>query len=312
MTWKKNLGPGLRQEERRGYSPAMNASPEIVTGLSQVTGRYDVLLCDVWGVIHNGREAFPAACAALARFREHHGPVVLISNSPRPSSAVAVQLDKLGVPRAAWSALVTRGDATRALLSDVAPGPVWKLGAVKDEPLYDGLDLAYAGPESAAVISCTGLEHDTVETPEDYRERLAVAAARKIPMICANPDRRVHFGGQLIWCAGGLADLYEDLGGGPVTMAGKPFAPIYDLTLAQARSLAGAPVDRSRALCIGDGAHTDLLGANNQGLDVLFVAGGLHGEHVLDAKGGIDQAGVSAWLRGQGVHAASAIPALVW
>ena len=287
-------------------------SPTEIRGLSELAGRYDVLLCDVWGVIHNGREHFPAACAALAQFRKHHGPVVLITNAPRPSASVAAQLDRLGVPRDAWSATVTSGDATRAMLTRLAPGPVWKLGAKKDEPIYEGLGLTFAGPDEAAVISCTGLENDLTETPEDYRERLSAAAARKLPMVCANPDRRVHFGGQLIWCAGGLADLYEELGGGPVTMAGKPHAPIYDLALAEASSLAGADLNPRRVLCIGDGAPTDLAGANGQGLDVLFVAGGLHGEHVLNGEGKLDPAGVSAWLASQGVSAASAIPTLVW
>ena len=291
---------------------APQSAPEIITGLSALASRYDVLLCDVWGVIHNGREAFPDACDALAAFAKHHGPVVLISNSPRPSSAVHEQLDRLGVPRAAWSVLVTSGDATRALLAANAPGPAWKIGPAKDDSLYDGLGLTFAGPDEAAFISCTGLVDDLVETPEDYRADLAIAAARKLPMVCANPDRKVHVGQQLIWCAGGLADLYEALGGGPVTMAGKPYDAIYGLALREARSLAGAALDLRRMLCVGDGAPTDLAGANGQGLDVLFVAGGLHGEHVVGPNGGLDPAGLSTWLAGQGVSATSAIPSLVW
>jgi HAD superfamily hydrolase (TIGR01459 family) len=286
--------------------------PEIITGLSAVADRYDVVLCDVWGVIHNGRESFTAACDALVRFRERRGPVVLISNAPRPSHAVLSQLEALGVPREAWSAFVTSGDATRALLSDRAPGAVWAIGTEADKPLYDGLDLTFAGPDDAAFISCTGLEDDEAQTPEDYRASLAVAAERKLPMICANPDRRVHRGTKLIWCAGGLADLYEALGGGPVVMAGKPYAAIYDLALREARSLSGGDLDRRRVLCIGDGGQTDLLGANNQDLDVLFVAGGLHGERVLNAEGGLEAGRLSDWLAGAGVSAASAIQALVW
>jgi HAD superfamily hydrolase (TIGR01459 family) len=286
-------------------------APEIITGLSAIAGRYDVLLCDVWGVIHNGREAFPAACEALSRFAATRGPVVLISNAPRPSSAVALQLDRLGVPRAAWSGFVTSGDATRALLTAIAPGPVWKIGAEKDAPLYEGLDLDFAGPGDAAFICCSGLENDLVETPEDYRGRLEIAAARGLPMICANPDRMVHFGEQLIWCAGGVADLYETMGG-RVTMAGKPYAAIYDLALTDAKARLDRDLDPRRVLCIGDGAPTDLAGANNQGLDVLFVAGGLHGDDVLNADGEMDSAGVAQWLSGQGVSATSAIASLVW
>ena len=287
-------------------------APKTITGLSALADRYDVLLCDVWGVIHNGRVPFPAACAALERFRKTRGPVVLISNSPRPSSAIHDQLDRIGVPREAWSVLVTSGDATRTLLAAHAPGPAWKIGAPKDEPLYDGLNLTFAGPSEAAFISCTGLVDDMTETPEDYRAALSIAAERGLPMVCANPDLKVHVGEQLIWCAGGLADLYQQLGGGPVTMAGKPYPAIYDLALNAARGLAGPALDSRRILCVGDGAPTDLAGANAQGLDALFVAGGLHGEHVLDALGRLDPAGLSGWLDAQGVTATSALPSLVW
>ena len=288
------------------------SAPEIIAGLSAIAGRYDVLLCDVWGVIHNGREHFPDACDALIQFRKHHGPVVLISNSPRVSAEVAKQLDGLSVPRAAWSAMVTSGDATRDLLAARAPGPVWTIGPPHESVIYDGLGLDFAGPQTAAFISLTGLEDDDTETPEDYRERLLPAVARKLPMVCANPDRRVHKGSKLVWCAGGVADLYESMGGGPVIMAGKPYAAIYDLALREAQALAGKTVDRRRVLCIGDSAANDLGGANGQGLDALFVAGGLHGEHVLDGAGHLDPAGLAAWLESQGVTAASAIPALVW
>ena len=189
------------------------------------------------------------------------------------------------------------------LLAAHAPGPAWKIGAPKDEPLYDGLNLTFAGPSEAAFISCTGLVDDMTETPEDYRAALSIAAERGLPMVCANPDLKVHVGEQLIWCAGGLADLYQQLGGGPVTMAGKPYPAIYDLALNAARGLAGPALDSRRILCVGDGAPTDLAGANAQGLDALFVAGGLHGEHVLDALGRLDPAGLSGWLDAQGVTA---------
>ena len=174
-------------------------SPQEIRGLSELAGRYDVLLCDVWGVIHNGRESFPAACAALARFRAEVGPVVLISNAPRPSRAVIPQLDTLRVPREAWSAFVTSGDATRALLSERAPGPVWAIGPEMDKPLYADLPLSFAGPEDAAFISCSGLYRDEEETPDDYRKTLSLAAERGLPMVCANPDRLVHRGTKLIW-----------------------------------------------------------------------------------------------------------------
>jgi len=279
--------------------------PALPDGLAQISGRYDALLCDVWGVIHNGREAFPAACAALQHFAESRGPVVLISNAPRPSADVLPQLDMLGVSRRAWSAFVSSGDATRTLLAERAPGPAWKIGPDRDWPLYDGLGLDFTTPELAAFIACTGPEDDERETPDDYRERLALCARRGLVMICANPDRVVQRGDRLIYCGGALADLYASLGG-PVIMAGKPYAPIYDLALAEAERLLGGPLARERVLCIGDSLATDVKGAADQGLDCLFIANGIHGaEAVRDGR--LDSALTAGLLAREGLSAAYAM-----
>lgn len=281
------------------------------SGLSDLADRYDVLLSDVWGVIHNGREHFPEACAALARFGAEKGPVVLISNSPRPRAGVIEQLDQLGVPRAAWSAVVTSGDVTRTLLGQRAPGPAWRIGPDRDGPLYEGLGLSFAEPDTAAFIAVTGPYDDEVETPEDYRERFVSPAARGLPMICANPDRVVQRGDRLIYCGGALADLYKELGG-EVLMAGKPYAPIYEQSLAEAERLLGRAVDRRRVLCIGDGVHTDVQGAEEQGLDCLFVAKGIHGDAAMGPDGRLSAAGVDALLAAEGVKAGYAMADLVW
>ncbi|MGI9170602.1 MAG: TIGR01459 family HAD-type hydrolase [Caulobacteraceae bacterium] len=281
-----------------------------LSGLAEIAGGYDVLLCDVWGVVHNGREAFAAPCAALARWRRERGPVILISNSPRPATGVAGQMDALGVPRKCWSDLVTSGDVTRDLLAARAPGPAWRIGPERDAPLYDGLGLAFAGLEDAAFIAGTGPNHDETETPEDYRADLARAAARGLEMVCANPDRVVQRGETLIYCAGALAALYQELGG-RVTMAGKPFAPIYDLCLARAEAHLGRPPDRRRVLVVGDGIATDLAGADRQVLDALFIASGIHGAD-LGGAGGLDMAAVEAMLAGEGARAAFAMADLTW
>ena len=280
-----------------------------LSGLSDIAADYDVLLCDVWGVIHNGRERFPDACAALERFAAERGPVILISNSPRPSSDVALQLDQLMVPRAAWTTFVTSGDATRELLKARAPGPAWRIGPERDNVLYEGLGLEFSGPGDAAFIACTGPVNDDWETPEDYRASLSAAAARGLTMICANPDRMVHRGERLVYCGGALADLYEALGG-EVVMAGKPYRPIYDLSLADAVRLLGRP--DARALCIGDGLPTDVKGAQDFGLDCLFVAGGLHGVDTAGPDGRMDPDKVGAMLSGAGLKAAFAMTDLHW
>lgn len=280
-------------------------------GLAQLANDYDVLLSDVWGVIHNGRESFPEACAALARFRAERGPVVLISNAARPASYVVPQLDGLGVPRQAWSGFVTSGDATRGLLAERAPGPVWTVGPERAGGLYADLGLAFSDADAAAFISVTGPFNEDVEGPEDYRERFTGPAKRGLPMICANPDRVVQHGDRLIYCGGALADVYKELGG-EVLMAGKPYAPIYDLSLAEAGRLLGRDVDPRRVLCIGDGLHTDVRGAEDRGLDCLFIAKGIHGEAAMGPDGKLSAPAVDALLAAEGVKARYAMADLVW
>jgi HAD superfamily hydrolase (TIGR01459 family) len=282
----------------------------LIDGLGRLAD-YDVLLCDVWGVIHNGRDSFPDACAALARWRAERGPVLLVSNSPRPGRDVAAQLDELSVPRAAWTEIVTSGDATRGLLSARAPGPAWRIGPERDAPLYEGLGLMFSDLTKARFIACTGPNDDEVETPEDYRAVLTEAAARDLEMVCANPDRVVQRGDRLIYCGGALADLYKQLGG-QVTMAGKPFRPIYDLALSRAAAAQGRAFDRARVLAIGDGLATDIAGAQLQDLDRLFIAAGIHAAETRGPDGGLSAGAVENLLDLSGLSADFAMADLAW
>lgn len=287
-------------------------SPEPIAGLAEVADRYDVLLCDVWGVVHNGVEAFPEACGALARFRAERGPVVLISNAPRPASAVAEQFEALSVPNAAWSTLVTSGDATREALRQRGGEPVWAIGPARDAALYEGLHLSFAETlDQAGVVVCTGPYDDEVETAEDYRERFEHVVARGLEFICANPDRVVQRGERLIPCAGALADLYQALGG-TVVMLGKPFAPIYKLALGAAARERGAAPERLRVLCIGDGLQTDVAGANAQRLDCLFIGAGIHAAETLTPTGALDPERTAEFLARAGANARYAMAELSW
>jgi HAD superfamily hydrolase (TIGR01459 family) len=292
----------------QGFPP-----PRLIPGLSSLKDLYDAIFCDVWGVIHNGRESFPEACDALIRFQAETGaPVVLVSNAPRPSEDVKPQLRGLKVPDAAWSAFVSSGDATRHALAAHAPGPALPVGRDWDLPLYDGTGVELTDDVTAAAfLSVTGLRDDEAETPEDYRDLLTIAAARGLPFICANPDRVVQRGDKIIYCAGALADLYETLGG-KVIMAGKPYAPIYDLAVIEAEVLTGRPIDRRRILAIGDGLPTDVAGAHAQDLDCLFIAAGIHAADAFDAQGQLDEARVGALLANAGLKAAYTLPHLVW
>ncbi len=280
--------------------------PVFISGLFDIADRYDALLCDAWGVIHNGVKVFPGVAEALTEFRRARGPALVLTNAPRPSSIIPAQLDRLGLPRAAYDGVVTSGDATRAAIKAMSPLPAFKLGPEKDDGLYDGLDVAFAPLDAAGFIICTGLVDDQRETPDDYRALLEGAAARKIPMICANPDIMVNWGGRMIWCAGALAEIYERLGA-KVIYGGKPHAPIYEVAMAELAAAAGRAVAKARTLVIGDGLTTDIAGANAQGIDALYIAGegGVH-------AGGGGAAAISAALEKAGAHAAYAATGLRW
>ena len=245
-----------------------------ISGLGQVADDYDVLICDIWGVIHNGKIPFFEACEALTRFRQSRGTVVLVSNSPRPSRAIPEQLASIRVPEGIYDAIVTSGDATIDELSRRAPGPVFKLGPDRDDRIYEGLELHFSALEDARFISCTGLFHDDTETPDDYTELLSEARDHGLPMVCANPDIRVKRGDKMIYCGGALAQKYEDMGG-EVIYAGKPHTPIYRLSRAWLEEVLGYVPGAERILAIGDNIHTDLLGAQNENFDCLFIADGM-------------------------------------
>lgn len=281
---------------------------KFIESIDDVAGRYDAFLCDVWGVVHNGRQPFAPAAAALVRARRAGKVVVLVTNVPKPRGPIPSQLDRIGVPREAWDAIVTSGDAIRAELAARAPGPMLKIEPPGyDRTLWEGLGLAEAPLEQAAFFAMSGLRRDD-ETPADYAPLLRQARARDLEFLCANPDIVVQFGDRLIWCAGAVARDYAALGG-RVVMAGKPHAPIYDLAMRELAAAAGREIARERMLCIGDGIGTDIAGANAQGLDNLFIASGMHGEG-LRSGGGLDAAKVAAALSEAGAAATYAMAEL--
>ena len=253
----------------------------LIDGLGALSGRYDAILCDIWGVLHNGRDAFRPASEALAAFRRDGGTVVLITNAPRPNPIIRDQALAFGVAPEAFDAVVTSGDVAIGMIAARGGAPLHHIGPPRDLALIaaaaerGGVAPALGGPDEAAYVLCTGLFDDSTETPEDYAGRLARLAERRLPMICANPDLVVHRGHKLVYCAGALAEVYEALGGETI-YAGKPHRPIYKAALERIAALRGAPVAPARALAIGDALRTDLAGAVAAGLDALFVADGIH------------------------------------
>lgn len=295
-------------------SPAAKAALDetrFVSGLAELAASYDVLLCDVWGVLHNGLRAHPGAADALTRYRAGGGAVVLVSNAPRPGDSVIGQLDRLGVPRTAFDDIVTSGDLTRAMVRERAASPVFHLGPERDRPIFEGLDVAFAPAEEADYCVCSGLWNDATDEPEHYRDLLSGLAAREIPMICANPDIVVEVGDRLVYCAGALAALYEQMGGRTV-YTGKPHPPVYHEALARAARIRGEAAGSGRVLAIGDAIRTDVAGAHAIGADALFVARGIHSQELQLARGHLDPAIAHAWLEGQTHRPDHAIDMLVW
>ena len=272
---------------------------------------YDVLLCDVWGVVHNGLAAFPAACEALMRFRAGGGTAILITNAPRSGDAVARILDRLKVPREAYDAITSSGDVTRGIVKARLPESVFHLGPERDLSIFAGLDLRLATAETADYVVCSGLFDDTIETPESYRDLLAALHERSLFMVCANPDVVVERGDALVYCAGALADAYVARGG-KVLYCGKPHAPIYDLALATAAAKRGGEIPRpQRVLAIGDSVRTDLKGAAALGLDCMFITSGIHAEE-YGSREAPDLAALNAMFAAAGVMPRGVMRELVW
>ena len=254
----------------------------VLQSIAPLAGETSGWLLDIWGVMHNGVRPFMDACTACERFRQDGGLVVLVSNSPRPRDGVAAQLDGIGVPRTSWDCIITSGDLARAMIRDYEGRAVVHLGPERDLGLFSDIDVRLSDANEAEAVVCTGLFDDELETSDDYAERLACFASRKLPMICANPDVRVERGGRLIYCAGALAQHYERLGG-QVTYAGKPYLPIYERALMTLEELRSGSAERSRLLAIGDGVHTDIAGAAAAGVRSIFIASGVHVTSDLDA-----------------------------
>jgi HAD superfamily hydrolase (TIGR01450 family) len=279
----------------------------MIDTLDVLAGGYDAILSDVWGVVHNGVRSSPEACAALARARARGMAVVLITNAPRPRDDVAAQLRSLGVPGDSYDELITSGDVTRDLIA-AGPRRIFHVGSERELTIYEGLDVERVDEFEADAVVCTGLYDDSVETPDDYAQMLRRFRSRDLPFICANPDIVVERGDTLAWCAGALARDYAQLGG-RTFIAGKPHRPIYDAALKAAGAALGRSVGLSRVLAIGDGMMTDVKGAEQAGIDVLYVSAGIHAREYGDThEPDLDR--LAAFLDKHGHRPVAVIPRL--
>jgi HAD superfamily hydrolase (TIGR01459 family) len=235
-----------------------------------IASSYQALLCDIWGVLHNGVAAYDGIVETLTQYRAGGGRVLLLSNAPRPGAGIPAQLERMGIPREAYDDVLTSGDATHASITTGKFGQTfWHMGPERDWLLFDGLPLTQAEQSTAEFVLCTGLFDDDTETPDDYSELLTQLKERDLDLVCANPDIVVDRGERRVYCGGAIAAEYTKIGGRSHYF-GKPHAPIYDLARAKLGDLSDAQI-----LAVGDGLLTDIKGANDQGIDALFVTGGI-------------------------------------
>ena len=288
---------------------------DLIPSLAAISDRYDAVFCDLWGCLHNGQTPFPAAVAALRAFRAQGKTVLLLTNSPRPKTSVINQLARIGVPTDAWDEIVSSGDATQyALLSGLVGTRIHHIGAPKDETFFT--DFPEDAPQTpitrvpltdAEGVVCTGLFDDLTETPDDYRATLLMMKARDLKMLCANPDLIVDLGDRRLWCAGALAQAYEQMGGTALYF-GKPHPPVYDLARRRLAALTGR--DDASILAIGDGIHTDIAGGIAEGIDTLFVTAGIAAHEFGPDPANPDPARLDDWLTTLRLSPTHAIPFL--
>jgi len=282
----------------------------VLPSVAELGRNYDAWLVDLWGVMHNGETAIETAVLACERYRDEGGIVLLLSNAPRPWPSVRTQIEGYGVPSDIDDGIVTSGDVTRAMIAANSGRLFFHLGPDRDRPLFEGLQVNLVKPEQADLVVLTGFYDDTNETAEDYRKLLTSLKEKNLPVICANPDIKVERGNEVIYAAGAIAALYEELGG-EVAYAGKPYRPIYDLAMARIDELAGRHIPAHRILAIGDGINTDIKGAVDAGIDALFIPSGVHVEgHNKDAQ--LSGAQIGDIFKDRGFGPINAMMHLMW
>lgn len=250
----------------------------VLNGLAELADNYDLFIFDLWGVVHDGMTVYPGAQNCLRRLRQRRARVVLLSNAARLGASVVRQLTELGVEADLYDRLLTSGEITANMVASEFSGATdaharpayFHLGPARCQPTLDACGGREVAMEAAELILCTGLFDAETEQAEDYCKLLAAAAARDLPMICANPDVVAKRGKQMIPCAGAVAALYEELGG-KVQRFGKPFPHIFECVFAQSPK-----IPRNRTVMIGDSLATDICGARQAGIDAIWIGGGIH------------------------------------
>ena len=276
--------------------------------------RYDGFVLDLWGVIHDGVNAFPHAVETLGHMRAAGKRALLLSNVPRPNEAVRTMMRRMGIADDLYTDILTSGQAVRGNLID-PPDAWWSglgtrffhLGPERDRPVFDGLPLTEVKhPSEAQFVINTGPDdHRNPSDMAEFEEVLQDCAKARLKMICGNPDLVVIRGGVRVLCAGSLAVRYKELGG-DVRSLGKPEPDVYHPVLKQM----GLP--KERVLAVGDSLRTDIKGASGVGIASCWVLDGIHGEELSDGKGGFDATKTEAAAAAAGLDPVATLPRFVW
>ena len=287
---------------------------EHLTGFAPLAARYEAFVLDLWGVIHDGVNAFPHAVETLGHLRRAGKRALLLSNVPRPNDAVRTMMRRMGIEDGLYTDILTSGEAVRRSL--ITPPDSWwaglgqrvyHLGPERDRPVFEGLPLIVTdSPADADFVLNTGPDdHRNPSDINEFEEILQECWKYRLKMICGNPDLVVIRGGVRVLCAGSLAARYRDLGG-DVRSLGKPEAAVYQPVLQQL----GLP--RDQVLAVGDSLRTDIAGASGVGIASCWVLDGIHGEALSDGAGGFDPAKTEAAAREAGLAPVATLPRFVW
>jgi HAD superfamily hydrolase (TIGR01459 family) len=288
----------------------MRSIATIIGGLGEIAQGYDAFILDLWGCLHDGVAVYPAALDCLQRLKAAGKAAIILSNAPRRAREAEARLIEMGVGRDLFAALYCSGEETfRAITGNAIPAlagrgnKVHAIMARRDRAMVDDAGLIEAAPADADFVLAIGKE-DIQETVAQFLPELRVALARRLPLVCANPDLMVHRGGVEEICAGAIALAYQEMGG-EVVWFGKPYPAVYR------RILADFGLRAERVLCVGDSLRTDVAGGRGIGAATLFTVGGIHHAEIL-VEDRIEFARLAALCRKLGPEPDFAIPHLAW
>jgi HAD superfamily hydrolase (TIGR01459 family) len=281
-----------------------------ITGLREIADRFDHVLLDQWGTVHEGKAVFPEARECIRALRAAGKRVLILSNSGKRSDDNAERLAKLGLPADEHDGVLTSGEVLWHGLQERAAPPFSQLGrralliGSNVLSMIDGLDVvAVTNPMRAEFVWLASLD-ETNADPEAWRDDLEGFAARGLPMLCANPDLTMFTARGLLPAPGALARLYAELGG-TVHYIGKPHAAIFAAALRQL----GDPKPE-RVLVVGDSLDHDVEGGRRAGMLTALITAGVHGKALTGAG---DLGAAIRDLAGEPMRVPDwAIPQLIW